>query len=176
MTSGHSLTPAELIDSRPHHPAEADMFQALLTIQQANRYVPVKALPQIAHAPGVTEADLAGVLSYFIRISEPLAWPSRDSCLHGGILHGQPLPGCLPCSRSVCPSEDRRDHDGPFTLEKVYCAGNCALSPTLVVDQDVHWRSTSLPSVVRLLYSASSRENAFRNTTEQRWIARWILS
>lgn len=74
MTSGHSLTPAELIDSRSqHHPAEANMFQALLTIQQANRYVPVKALPQIAHALGVTEADLARVLSYFIRISEPLA-------------------------------------------------------------------------------------------------------
>ena len=41
------------------------MLQALLTIQQANGYVPVEALPQIAHALTVTEADIAGVLSYY---------------------------------------------------------------------------------------------------------------
>ena len=27
-----------------------------------------------------------------------------------------------------------------FTLEKVYCVGNCALSPTIIVDQDIHGR------------------------------------
>ena len=27
-----------------------------------------------------------------------------------------------------------------FTLEKVYCMGNCALSPTLVVDEDIYGR------------------------------------
>jgi NADH:ubiquinone oxidoreductase subunit E len=39
------------------------MLQALLTIQQAKGYVPVEDLPQMAHALGVTEADIAGVLS-----------------------------------------------------------------------------------------------------------------
>jgi len=32
--------------------------------------------------------------------------------------------------------------DGRFSLEKVYCLGNCALSPSLMIDEDVHGRFT----------------------------------
>jgi NADH:ubiquinone oxidoreductase subunit E len=28
--------------------------------------------------------------------------------------------------------------DGRFTLERVYCVGNCAVSPTVMVDGDIH--------------------------------------
>jgi NADH:ubiquinone oxidoreductase subunit E len=30
--------------------------------------------------------------------------------------------------------------DGRFTLEKVYCVGNCAVSPSVMIDEDVHGR------------------------------------
>jgi NADH:ubiquinone oxidoreductase subunit E len=32
--------------------------------------------------------------------------------------------------------------DRKFTLEKVYCLGNCALSPSMMVDADLHARFT----------------------------------
>jgi NADH-quinone oxidoreductase subunit E len=30
--------------------------------------------------------------------------------------------------------------DGRFTLEKVYCVGNCAASPTVMIGEDVYGR------------------------------------
>jgi formate dehydrogenase subunit gamma len=33
--------------------------------------------------------------------------------------------------------------DGMFTLEKVYCLGNCACSPNLMIDKQVHARMTT---------------------------------
>jgi NADH:ubiquinone oxidoreductase subunit E len=30
--------------------------------------------------------------------------------------------------------------DGRFTLEKVYCVGNCAVSPTVMIDEEVYGR------------------------------------
>ncbi|HZN60917.1 MAG TPA: NAD(P)H-dependent oxidoreductase subunit E, partial [Planctomycetota bacterium] len=32
--------------------------------------------------------------------------------------------------------------DGKFTLDKVYCLGNCALSPSIMIDGDVYGRFT----------------------------------
>jgi NADH:ubiquinone oxidoreductase subunit E len=32
--------------------------------------------------------------------------------------------------------------DGKFTLDKVYCLGNCALSPSMMVDADVYGKFT----------------------------------
>ena len=32
--------------------------------------------------------------------------------------------------------------DGQFTLEPVYCLGNCALSPALVIGNEIHGRAT----------------------------------
>ena len=32
--------------------------------------------------------------------------------------------------------------DGQFTLEPIYCLGNCALSPAMMVDDDIHGRVT----------------------------------
>lgn len=141
MTSGHSLRPAELIEScRPHPPAEANILQALLTIQQANRYVPVEALPEIAQALGVTEAQVAGVLSYYpdLRISVPGHHVIRvcmgESCMAN---HCSAVFRAVEAYVRLKSGETTR---GSFTIEKVYCMGNCALSPTLVVDQDVHGR------------------------------------
>jgi NADH:ubiquinone oxidoreductase subunit E len=116
------------------------MLQALLTIQQAKGYVPVEDLPQMAHALGVTEADIAGVLSYYPDLRT--APPGRH------VIHV-----CMgeSCMANHCPAVFRavegyvrlkigETTGSAFTLEKVYCMGNCALSPTLVVDQDIYGR------------------------------------
>jgi NADH:ubiquinone oxidoreductase subunit E len=40
--------------------------------------------------------------------------------------------------------------DGRFTLEKIYCVGNCAVGPSVMIDEDVHGRVTPT-DVPRLL-------------------------
>lgn len=116
------------------------MLQALLTIQQANGYVPVEALPQIAHALTVTEADIAGVLSYYpdLRTSPPGRHVIRvcmgESCM------ANHCPAVFRVAQDYVRLKIGETKGNAFTLEKVYCMGNCALSPTLVVDQDIYGR------------------------------------
>ncbi|HET7438973.1 MAG TPA: NAD(P)H-dependent oxidoreductase subunit E [Nitrospira sp.] len=116
------------------------MLQALLTIQQANGYVPVEALPQIAHALTVTEADIAGVLSYYpdLRTSPPGHHVIRvcmgESCM------ANHCPAVFRAAQDYVRLKIGETKGNAFTLEKVYCMGNCALSPTLVVDQDIYGR------------------------------------
>jgi NADH:ubiquinone oxidoreductase subunit E len=42
--------------------------------------------------------------------------------------------------------------DGRFTLERVYCVGNCAVGPSLMIDEDVYGR-VEAADVARLLDS-----------------------
>ena len=135
------MTSAGLGDfSRPHHPAEANILQALLTIQQANRYVPVEALPQIAHELGVTEADVAGVLTYYpdLRTTPPGRHVVRvcmgESCM------ANHCPAVIRAIENYVRLKSGERNGNTFTIEKVYCIGNCAVSPTIVVDQDIHGR------------------------------------
>jgi formate dehydrogenase subunit gamma len=39
-------------------------------------------------------------------------------------------------------SSCRDDPDGRFTLEPIYCLGNCACSPALMIDGRLHGRVT----------------------------------
>lgn len=151
MTARHIQTLEEVLDScRPAPPAKPNILQALLAVQEAWGYVPTKVVPQIAHTLGVTDAQVAGVLSYYPDLrTEP---PGRclvqicmgESCTanHGGrvlrtiqeqlsIDVGETMPG------------------GRFTLEKIYCLGNCAVSPTVIVGEDLHGRV--VPSQVATL-------------------------
>jgi NADH:ubiquinone oxidoreductase subunit E len=152
VTSKHPSTLAELIEScRPQPPAKPNVLKTLLVIQQALGYVPVDAVHQVAHALGVTDADVTGVLSYYpdLRRVPPARHVIRvcmgESCMANH------------CSRVLRAVQDQAglaigetDSGGRFTIEKVYCMGNCAVSPTVVVDQDIYGRvePAQIPSLL----------------------------
>jgi NADH:ubiquinone oxidoreductase subunit E len=151
MTIRHRLSLAEALEScRPVPPARPNILKTLLAVQSAMGYVPTRAIPQIARVLGVTDAQVAGVLSYYsdLRTQSPGRHLIRvcmgESCManHGGLVlraiqdHarvavGDPMPG------------------GRFTVEKMSCAGNCAVSPTVMIDEDLCGRVT--PSDVESL-------------------------
>jgi NADH:ubiquinone oxidoreductase subunit E len=150
--SKRASTLAELIEScRPEPPGKPNLLKTLLTIQRALGHVPITAIHQVSQALDVTDADVAGVLSYYPDLrTEP---PGRHVIR---ICMGES------CMANHCPAIIRAVQtylgDGPsqvvsdarFTLEKVYCVGNCALSPTVVVDQDIHGRvePAQIPSLL----------------------------
>ena len=145
-------TLAELIEScRPRPPARPNLLKTLLTIQQAYGYVPNAAVQEVADALGVTEADVAGVLSYYpdLRTAPPGRHVIRvcmgESCM------ANHCPAVLRAVREYLgPGTGETASGARFTLEKVYCMGNCALSPTVVVDQDVYGRvePQQIPSIM----------------------------
>ena len=113
------------------------MLQALLTIQQAKGYVPMEDLPRMAHALGVTEADIAGVLSFYPDLrTAPTGRHVIRVCM-GESCMANHCPAVFRAVEGYVRLKIGETKGSAFTLEKVYCMGNCALSPTLVVDQDI---------------------------------------
>lgn len=119
----------------------SNILKALLALQEQLGHVPTEAVPEIAHALGVTTAQVAGVLSYYpdLRLTAPGRHLIRvcmgESCYANG------------CGRLLRELQDRLRVDvgettagGKFTLDTMSCAGNCAVSPTVMIDRDLHGR------------------------------------
>ena len=131
--------------------ADGNILQTLLAVQSELGYVPPTSVPEIAAALGVTDAEVAGVLSYY-----PVLRTHATGRHVVRVCQGE---SCVAnhCGRVLKELEKKlgvglgeTTRDGRFTLERVYCVGNCGVSPNVVIDEDVHGRVT-LSSVSSLL-------------------------
>jgi NADH-quinone oxidoreductase subunit E len=152
MTTRHKLTFAEMLEPcRPVPPDKPNILKTLLAVQSALGLVPATAIPQIAHTLGVTEAQVAGVLSYYsdLRTQPPGRHLIRvcmgESCTanHGGRVF-RAIQDHVGVAAGASTPERR------FTVEQMSCAGNCAVSPTVMIDQDLCGRVTpsDVPSLL----------------------------
>jgi len=120
-----------------------NILATLQAVQAELGYVDPKGVPAIAHALGVTDSDVRGVLSFYhdLRTEPPgrhvIRFCLGDSCV------------AMRCEASLAALEKKLQvelggttKDGRFTLDKVYCLGNCALSPSVMIDGEVHGRFT----------------------------------
>jgi NADH:ubiquinone oxidoreductase subunit E len=120
-----------------------NVLRTLLSIQENLGAVPADAVDQVAGGLGVTAADVAGVLSFYpdLRTRRPGRHVVRlcmgESCVAN---HCKRVMGAL--AEELRIGLGATTPDGRFTLERVYCVGNCAVSPTVMVDEDVHGRVT----------------------------------
>ena len=139
MTTGHSSKLVEVLERcRPVPPARPNILKTLLAVQSALGYVPVNAVPQIAQTLGVTEAQVAGVVSYYsdLRTQPPGRHLIRvcmgESCMAN---HGSRVFRAI--QDHVRATGGEMEKDARFTVEPMSCAGNCAVSPTVMVDGDL---------------------------------------
>ena len=151
MTTRHRPGLAEALEyCRPVPPVKSNILKTLLAVQSALGHVPARTLPQIAQVLGVTDAQVAGVLSYYsdLRTQSPGRHLIRvclgESCTanHGGLVLRAIQEYVSVVGGGTTP--ERR-----FTVEKMSCAGNCAVSPTVMIDEDLCGRVT--PSDVQSL-------------------------
>ena len=152
MTNQHGTKLAESLEPcRPVTPAKPNILKTLLAVQSALGHVPTSAIPQIAQVLGVTDAQVAGVLSYYsdLRTQSPGRHLIRvcmgESCTanHGGLV-------LRAIQDHVHVAAGDRTPGGRFTVEQMSCAGNCAVSPTVMIDEDLCGRVTP-PLVSSLL-------------------------
>ena len=152
MTMRHNSKFVEALEScRPVPPAEPNILKTLLAVQSALGHVPVNTLPQIAQTLGATEAQVAGVLSYYsdLRTQSPGRHLIRvcmgESCManHGGRVFRAIQDHVQVAVGATTP-------EGRFTVETMSCAGNCAVSPTVMIDEDLRGRVTpsDVPSLL----------------------------
>jgi formate dehydrogenase subunit gamma len=119
------------------------LLPILHDIQSAIGHIPEDAVPAIANDLNLSRAEVHGVVSFYhdFRTQPPgrhiIKICSAESCQ---------AVGSDTLVRHACKRLGIEMHqttaDQAITLEPVYCLGNCALSPALIVDGEVHGRLT----------------------------------
>jgi formate dehydrogenase subunit gamma len=146
-----ALKPDELV--RRHAVAGASLIAVLHAIQDEVGYVPAGVVAPLAQAMTLSRAEVHGVITYYHHFrSDP---PARvtvqlcraEACRSMGTealaAHMEGHTGC------------RFDagHQVDTELETVYCLGQCALSPAMTINGELHARVT--PQKFDRLYDAA---------------------
>jgi formate dehydrogenase subunit gamma len=111
------------------------LLPVLHALQEEFGYIDAAAVPLIADALNISQAEVHGVISFYhdFRHAPPgrhvLKMCRAEACQSMG------------CDKLIRHVEDRlgaklgeSTPDRSFTLEPVYCLGNCALSPAMMLD------------------------------------------
>lgn len=127
-----------------HRGRSGALLPILHAVQDALGFVPPAALPLIAHALNITRAEAHGVVSFYhhFRSTPPGRHVVRlcraEACQ---ALGARALEGHAKKALGIDFGETTAD--GAITLEAVYCLGNCACGPSLLIDaDDLHARVT----------------------------------
>ena len=103
--------------------------------------IPPEAVPAIARALNLSRAEVHGVISFYhdFRTEQPGRKVIRvcrsESCqAMGAVALAEHIQARLGIEFG------QTTGDGDFTLEPVYCLGNCACSPAIVVGGDLYGR------------------------------------
>jgi formate dehydrogenase subunit gamma len=137
----HDAKIRRLAEARAAEPGA--LLPILHAIQDSLGYVPEAAVPIVADVLNLSRAEVHGVVTFyhFFR-TQP---PGKQTV--------------YVCRAEACQSMGSRDlekyaqqklgvgfhgttADGRFSLEPVYCLGNCACSPAVMVDETVYGRVT----------------------------------
>jgi len=137
------VMPVEVAIAR-HRGRPGALLPILHAVQDALGHVPEGAVAPIAVALNMTRADVHGVVSFYhhFRSAPPgrhvLQLCRAEACQSMGArgleAHAR--------ARLGLSSSAHHSADGAFTVEAVYCLGNCALSPSLLLDGQLHGRVT----------------------------------
>lgn len=112
-------------------------------IQDALGYIPPAAVPLIADGLNLSRADVHGVISFYHYFRDTK--PGRHT------IHLCRAEACQSMNQKATEAHAKQtlgvDYhgttaNGAFTFEPVYCLGNCACSPAMMVDGELYGRVT----------------------------------
>jgi formate dehydrogenase subunit gamma len=119
------------------------LLPILHAVQEALRFVPKDAVPLIARELNLSVAEVHGVVSFYHYFLQER--PGRHM-LHLCRAEACQARGSVALEAHVKAKLGVDFHgttlDGAITLEPVYCLGNCALGPSLMVDEQLYGRVT----------------------------------
>jgi len=124
-----------------YHDVPGGLLPLLHAVQDALGFVPADAVPGIARALHLSRAEVHGVISFYHNFrGKPAARHVLQICR---------AESCQAMGARALEAHARMrlgiDYggttaDGAITLEPVYCLGNCACSPSVRLDDEVHAR------------------------------------
>ncbi len=117
------------------------LLPVLHAVQSAEGYVPASAVPRIADRLRLSRAEVHGVISYYHHFRDQPAGKvvvqicRAEACQAvGGEAFAAEAVKVLGCDFH------QTTNDGSLTLEPVYCLGQCACGPSVMINEDVHAR------------------------------------
>jgi formate dehydrogenase subunit gamma len=119
------------------------LLPILHAVQEALHFVPKDAVPLIAYELNLSIAEVHGVVSFYHYFLQQR--PGRH------VMHLCRAEACQALGSVALEAHVKRKlgidyhgttRDGAVSLEPVYCLGNCALGPSLMIDQQLHGRVT----------------------------------
>ena len=141
--SAFDETRAQIVDALSSRFAATPgpLLPLLRAVQEELGFIPSEAIPRIAEALNLSRAEVHGVVSFYHYFRTQ---PSGNHIIYL-------------CRAEACQSMGAREleahvrqrlgvdfhettADGEFTLEPVYCLGNCACAPSIMVDKTLHGR------------------------------------
>lgn len=131
----------EDVDALKHKPGA--LLPILHAVQNRIGYIPEGAVTIIAESLRQTRAEVHGVISFYHHF--------RTHPVGSHVIHVCRAEACQAMGGRMLEShiKDRlgvdyhgTTADNEFTLEPVYCLGNCACAPSIRVNDDIHGRVT----------------------------------
>ncbi len=119
------------------------LLPILHAVQDALGYIPPAAVPVIADGLNLSRADVHGVVTFYHYFRDTK--PGRHT------IHLCRAEACQSMNQKATEAHAKQKlgvdfhgttANGAFTLEPVYCLGNCAASPAIMIDGELYGRVT----------------------------------
>jgi len=119
------------------------LLPILHAVQSELGYIPDEVIPHIAAALNLTRAEVHGVVSFYHDFRSRKAAHTTVRVCHAESCQATGSTEVADAARRHLGIEfEETTPDGQFRLTKVFCLGNCALSPSIMVGGAVYGRVT----------------------------------
>jgi len=122
-----------------HRDLQGALLPVLHAVQERLGWVPPRTVPLIAFELNLSRAEVHGVLTFYHYFRQTP--PGRH------VIHLCRAEACQAVGSAELQAHAKRvlgtdfhgtSGDGSYTLEPVYCLGNCATGPSMMLDGDLH--------------------------------------
>lgn len=155
MDDSIAIAPEQLVQR--HAQPGVSLLAVLHAIQDEVGYVPPAAVAPLAQAMNLSRAEVHGVITYYHHFrTQPPAPVTVQLCRAEACrsMGTEALAQHIE-AHTGCRFDAEHQHGATVELESVYCLGQCALSPALMLNGTLHARVT--PQKFDAIFAAASK-------------------
>jgi formate dehydrogenase subunit gamma len=127
-----------------HKGQPGPLLEVLHAVQAALGFVPAGAVPVVAEGLNLSRAEVHGVVSFYHYFRHSKAGRHTVSLCQAEACQSMGAEALTAHAKSRLGIDfHQTTGDGRFSLEPIYCLGNCACSPAAMIDGKLYGRLTA---------------------------------
>ena len=117
------------------------LLLVLHAVQDELGHIPPEAVPAIADGLNLSRAEVHGVITFYHHFrQQPAGRHTVQLCRAEACQAMQADRLATHVQQQLAVSFDETTADGQFSLKPVYCLGNCACAPAMMIDDQLYGR------------------------------------